>query len=151
MGLMRFAGGLIKPIFNVKGWLGYNDLKSHTINLAKTVKTGFRPQRATFQETFEEAMNRLNLTDADVQRMHWRYRFQFYLFIVCAALGALYFLHLLWHGHLFAALVMLAITVLTVFISLSGSFYAFQIEHKKLGCTIQEWMDGKISDNGEQA
>lgn len=149
MGFFRFTGGLFKSMINVKGWVGYNDLKNHSTAIGRMVKTGFKPQQAAYQETFEEAMNRLNLSEADIQRMYSRYQLQFYLFIGGAILGALYTLHLFWNGHLFAGLLALILVCLMVFVGCAGSFYAFQIKQKKLGCTIQEWMDGKLSNEGE--
>lgn len=147
MGMMKVAGGAIKSVADVKSWLGYDQIKYQTKGLADMLRQGFRIQKSAYTETFEQAMARLNLSDADLQGLIHRFNRQMFLYIFFAALCLLYMIYLFWETHLIAGLITLLIFGLFVIKACGVHFYLFQIKHKKLGCTINEWLDGKIKQD----
>ncbi len=150
MGVLKVAGGVVKSVVDVKGWLGYDQIKYQSKGLAGMLRQGFRIQKATYKETFEQAMARLNLSEEDLQGLTHRYKRQMYIYIFCAFLSFLYLIYLFWNVHLIAGLITFFIVALFIVKACGVHFYLFQIKHKKLGCTIKEWLDGKVTQ-GEEA
>lgn len=144
MGLLKVTGGAIKSIFDVKSWLGYDQLKETSKSLINAIKPGFASKKATYKETFEEAIARHDLTEDDLVHAIHRYQKQILIFSFFSVGGAIYTLYLFWNAHFFAGLISLALTLLLVVRAFAAHFYIFQIKNKKLGCSLKEYFDGQI-------
>ncbi len=136
-----------KTFFNPLGWLGYNELKSYNkiiwANL-KDISTVEKPERT---ETFTEAMQRFDVTDADVKRISETYLLYAIFFVVLAALafaGALVFL--ISYGRISAFILSMACVAILLCYAFRFHFWHFQIKHRKLGCTFDEWWSGRPKD-----
>ncbi|MCW5156329.1 hypothetical protein [Burkholderia cenocepacia] len=95
--------------------------------------------RNSRQETFQEAMTRLGLTEIDLIQNYRSNAFIFYIslfFTATCFLGATYYLFV--KHNLLPALAMLSIMLLCLANSFKYSFRAFQIKHRKL-CSVKEW------------
>lgn len=149
MGVLKVAGGVIKSVVDVKGWLGYDQIKYQSKDVTGMIRHGFRIQKATYQETFEQAMTRLNLSAEDLQGLVHRFTLQMYLYIVCTVFALLYLIYLFWNIHLIAGVITLFIVALFIIKACAVNFYLFQIKHRKLGCTLKEWLDGKVTQDKE--
>lgn len=139
-----------KTFFNPRGWLGYDTLKASSQGLWVILKEVFTIPQPTRRETFAEAMQRLNLTEQDLQQTGQRY---FLLAMLFVGLGGAAFLggfYMLFYHQTFAGLV-LAMATSAVFFSQAFRyhFWYFQIKHRKLGCTFLEWRQGKINEREE--
>ncbi|MGU4699161.1 hypothetical protein K6L09_21060 [Burkholderia cepacia] len=91
------------------------------------------------QETFQEAMANLGLTEIDLIQNYRVHAYIFYISIFFTAicfLGATYYLFV--KHNLFPAVAMLSIMSLCLANSFKFSFRAFQIKHRKL-CSVREW------------
>ncbi len=133
-----------KTFFNPLGWIGYNELKSYNkiiwANL-KDIGTAPTPERT---ETFEAAMQRLNVTEADVNRVSEIYVFYAIFFVIIAAfafIGA--FIFLIGYGKFSAFILALACVAILLCYAFRFHFWHFQIKHRKLGCTFAEWWSGR--------
>ena len=139
-----------KTFFNPRGWLGYDTLKASSQGLWFILKDVFTIAQPARQETFTQAMKRLNLTEEDIHKTAQRY---FFLTVIFVSLGSAAFLasfYMLLHHGTLAGLV-LAMATAAVFFSQAFRyhFWYFQIKHRKLGCTFDEWRRGKINGHGE--
>lgn len=135
-----------KTFFNPAGWLGYNELKTYNRIIWSSLKdltTIEKPQRT---ETFEEAMQRLDQTDADVQVTSDRYLLYAVIFVGLSALTfAAGFVFLIGYGKLSGCVLAMACTAILLTYAFRFHFWHFQIKHRKLGCTFNDWWRGAPS------
>lgn len=128
-------------IINIRRWLDWDRTKSFTIALKNAIKFLFVPQQVstTSTESFEAAVNKLNLSEEDLLvkqkslfRLSW-------LMLVLGVLIFIYSLYQLFYGSFKAFSVGLVVTCIAFTLAFRYHFWYFQIKHKKLGCTFNEW------------
>lgn len=138
-----------KTFFNPSGWVGYSLLKSQIQSTFDFMSNAFTPAEAARKETFEQAMERLNLTEDYLKKTRTRYLIVAVVFLVLALGTVVAGIDLLIHHGTFAGFV-LAIPTATLFFvnAFRYHFWAFQIKKRKLGCTFQEWAENIFSSNG---
>jgi intracellular multiplication protein IcmV len=137
-----------KTFFNPGAWLGYDYVKDSTLYFWQAIKNIFVPQKAGTgrKETFEEAMKRQKLTEADVQQSAKNYLIYTLIFIALAVFTAFYgFYLLIEHKEWIAWILSMALVALLLSQAFRFHFWYFQIKHRKLGCTLREWWHGKIN------
>jgi len=136
-GIKRVA----KPFVDVPTWVGYAQLKDYAKNIGKNVSSLFIPKKAERVETFEEAMARLKLTEADLiaRQKEFKRLILIFSFIGLILLG--YTFYLLMDGSFRGAIASFALTLLIFSYSFRYHFWLFQIRQRKLGCTLREWLD----------
>jgi intracellular multiplication protein IcmV len=131
-----------KTFFNPRAWLGYDALKDQTETITSFIKGATTVQRPDITETYDEAMQRLDLTEADVRTTARLYLIYAISFLVLAVCDFFYGLYLLFHHGAFLGLVLsLAVFALLIAQAFRYHFWYFQIQSRKLGCTIDEWRD----------
>lgn len=141
-----------KTFFNPRSWLGYDQLKSNTQLVWSVIKDLITPAKADITETFEEAMHRLNVTEADLNNKAQVFFSYAILFVLFAAISLLFGCYYLFHHKaLLGCLLSLAVTALFLSQAFRYHFWYFQIKHRKLGCSFEEWRRGKPYDEKESA
>lgn len=135
-----------KTFFNPSAWLGYDQLKSATGGIWDIIKTLLVPAKSERTESFADAMKRLNLTNADLKEKMIIYRTYAYGFVIFAGCSFVTGFYLLFHHKTLSGW-LLGIAVTTLFLSQAFRyhFWYFQMKHRKLGCTLNEWRKGKIN------
>ena len=89
-----------KTFINPRGWLGYDMLKEQTLTLWSLLKAMFTPAKPTREETFEQALQRLELTEEQVDATAVSYRYYALILVVCGLLSFAYAFFLLFRpGH----------------------------------------------------
>jgi intracellular multiplication protein IcmV len=136
-----------KTFFNPMGWLGYDMLKAQFRLSRDVLKDSFTPAEPTRKESFAEAMKRLNVTEEDVIQTATRYFLFSIVFVVLGLLTAGFGFYLLFaHGSLAGFILGLVSATLFVVYAFRYNFWYFQIKHRKLGCTFDEWRSGKVNE-----
>ncbi len=139
-----------KTFFNPTAWLGTHEISGYTRLIGSTLKTAFTPDKTRRVETFEQALERLNVTETDLQRNAQRYQLYAWVFIALSAGSILASFYYLFHHGTFAgwclAMVVAALLAANAF---KFDFWHFQIKYRKLGCTVEEWWRGKLNDEGQ--
>jgi intracellular multiplication protein IcmV len=139
-----------KTFFNPRAWLGYDELKNQTKTIWDTLRALFTSSKPQRQETFEQAMQRLQLSEKDIkekQATYLNYAIAFIILAVCSFLSSFYYLI---HHHTFSGMILgFAVTTLFATQAFRFHFWYFQIKHRKLGCTYKEWRQGKPFEPGE--
>jgi len=132
--------------FRVDKWVGYEDLKSGAQNLGGFIQDRFSPEKPTRLETFNEACERLELQNEDLNKkmMEFKGLFVFFLFVATFLFG--YAVYMATEKAYAATLISFSLTIYALSMSFRYSFWAFQLKHKKLGCSVREWFDSKISE-----
>jgi intracellular multiplication protein IcmV len=141
-----------KTFFNPRAWLGYDTLKESTQGFLAIVR-GVVRQR-TFEpgekETFNEAATRLNLAENDLKDLQLTY-FSYALLFLLIALGVVgYSIWLIIHLYVSAFILSFALVALLLSQAFRFHFWYFQIKHRKLGCTLNEWLKGKLQKRGTE-
>ena len=129
-----------KTFFNPSAWLGLDLLKDQSRFIWATVKDLFIPPTPEFEETFEEAMVRLELSEDDIKTALTNYRYYTWLFVVLGLFTFAYSFYLLFrHATFLGWLLGLAVSALFFSQAFRFDFWAFQIKRRKLGATFVEW------------
>lgn len=142
---MGFFSGLKQAgsyVFNFKvtKWLGVDQIKDSTRNIADAGKTIFIPQQANFPETFEEALVRLNITEEQLQQRKKEFTKLMIVYLILALLIFCYGVYIVVSYRNFMGFVMcIAVTLYALTLAFRYHFWIYQIKNKKLGCTIKEW------------
>lgn len=128
-------------IINIRRWFDWDRTKSFTIALKNAIKFLFVPQEVstTSIESFDTAVNKLNLTDEELLvKQNSLYRLSL-LMLSIAVLIFIYSLYQLFYGSFKAFGVSLVVTSIGLTLAFRYHFWYFQVKHKKLGCTFNEW------------
>lgn len=142
---MGFLSGVKKvggTIFNfrVKEWFGTDTIVSNFQNIRDTFKNTFTQQQAELSETFEEAMVRLNLTEQDLNERKKEFRRLFIIFSIISVLIFVYSVMIAVTKHNIGGFFMgFAITLYALSHAFKYHFWLYQINKRKLGCTVREW------------
>jgi intracellular multiplication protein IcmV len=152
MGFFRSTGKVIGLMFNfrVDKWLGYKNLKNTSFSLFHTVKHILTVQNANIRESFPESLQRLNITEQDLIKKHQQFYRLMLVYLLMSAMIAMYAIYLAFNGMILSFITSLALTCLCLSHYFRYSFWLFQIKHKKLGCSLKEWLNGNIIDKIEQ-
>lgn len=129
-----------KTFFNPRAWFGYDSLKEETRTIWDYIKDLVIPPKPTREETFEQAMERMQVTDSDLQTMSKNYFRAAMMFLALAAGMFIYAFFLLIHYIALGGFA-LGIAVCALFLAQAFRFHFwyFQIKQRKLGCTFAEW------------
>lgn len=153
---MGFFSGVKKAagkVFDVRvdRWMSFSALKENTQNTKSLIKDVFTPEKAKHKETFEQAMARLQLTEADINQRKKEFT---HLFLFFSALGLsiiAYAIYMAFTARYMVAFISLCVALYAFAQSFRFHFWLFQIKNRKLGCTIQEWFHSKIATPSENA
>jgi hypothetical protein len=130
-----------KTFFNPSAWLGYTELKDHNRTLWDNLSGLFSvPQPPLVEETFEQAMQRLGLSEEDVAHAAKNYRLYALGFFLIGLAVFLYSFFLLFsHGLFLGWLLALSAAILFWGNAFKYDFWSFQMRSRKLGVTFEEW------------
>ena len=152
MGFFRATGKVMGLMFNfrVDKWLGYKNLKNTSFSLVATIKYIFTVQNANIRESFAESLHRLNITEQDLIKKRQQFYHLMLCYLLMSATMAMYAIYLAFNGMILSFITSLALTCLCLSHYFRYSFWLFQIKHKKLGCSLKEWLNGNVIDKIEQ-
>lgn len=140
-----------KTFFNPSGWLGYNELKAYNKIIWANVKGLFIPAKPDRTETFEEAMQRLDLTEGNIQQTAKQYLIYAIFFVIIAGIAfATGFFLLIAYGTFSGWMLATASTAILLTQAFRFHFWHFQIKHRKLGCTFDEWWRGTVTPDNKE-
>lgn len=139
MGLFRGIGRLIKPLVDVKTWTDSSRFIEHGKTVYNDAKKLLVKVEQTNTETFEEASDRLGLSEAYLEKLKNKFLLTSLIFLVLGFIAAFYFAYIVTHGawHTWAMGVVVVMLALTQFFRYH--FWYYQIKSRRLGCTIKEW------------
>lgn len=134
-----------KTFLNPSGWIDAESIKKNNAAIFTVLKNLFRKDKPLREESFEEAMERMGVTEAEVNNIEVNYRTYSLIFIICGLLVFAYSLYLLFSVHTFSGwLLATSATALFFAQAFRYDFWAFQIKKRKLGCTFAEWKQYRL-------
>lgn len=133
--------GIISGFKNiVKNALGVEQIKKQTKSLKGLAEDLLTPEKTTRQETFEEALIRLNLTEADIQKKAIEFKRLSMIFGLLAIALLIYLIYMIFEKALIASLGTLGVLLVIIGQWFRCHFWLYQIKARKLGCSFREWL-----------
>lgn len=143
MGALQVVKKGIMAGLNVSAWVGAKHIKKNAILIKEISKDAFAGGRSERdepkKETFAQAMKRLNMTEAKLQK---RIKASNQLIFLCGVLMIpmlVYTLYMLMSHFYLSSFVCLMLTALLGAYSFREHFNRFQMRQRRLGCTFGEW------------
>lgn len=130
--------------FRIDQWVDYENIKSTALFIMRQTKFLFSSHKPNntqhIGENFEEAKLRLNLTDEDLVLQAIQYK-RFTLFFLLLSMAVfLYALFLIAiQRNIMGFCMAFSLTLYGLSQAVRYHFWYFQIQRKKLGCSLQEW------------
>jgi len=143
VGILRKVGNVFGHIINIRAdkWFDIETRKKSAQDTYKYSKAVFTVDKPVQEETFAEAMQRLQLTEKDITNLAASYQRNMIIFSIMAVGIFLYSLYLVIAGNITGFCLSLAITVYACLQLFRNHFWLFQIKKRKLGCTLKEWLN----------
>jgi intracellular multiplication protein IcmV len=135
-----------KRIDNVSRDVGVPILKDAATFMSGVVRGFFAVPSTEQAESFAQAKSRMNLSEADLAVRYKRFLGQFMIFLLAAFIMLAYGIYLFAELAILPGIMVLLLVAVFVMYAFRAHFWAFQIKHKKLGCTWKEWWDNKIDE-----
>jgi len=143
--IKKTAKGTVNTVANIPAWFGLAYLRSNTIGMIKMIKPIYSSKEVNKQEkmTFEQAMQQYGVTEVElasgIRNLNW----QVYLFGFLAVIFFGYMFYLFAEGHFLAGVLSITLSLFLIVKACFCRFWIFQIQKRKLGCTMQEWLQDK--------
>ena len=93
-------------------------------------------------ETFEQAIERLHLTEKDIQKRQQHFLTLSLIFSFFALLVTIYCIYLAWNAHWIAAIISFSVVLIILTQVFRYHFWHFQVKQRRLGCSLKEWWNG---------
>lgn len=126
--------------FKVTKWIGLDQVKGSYQNITSIGKDVFLPKQAEITETFEQALERLQLTEEDLRKREIEFT---RLMITYICLALLVFGYSVWivyaYKNFYGFCMGFSLTIYVLTLAFRYHFWIFQIKHKKLGCSLRDW------------
>lgn len=124
----------------VTKWMGYEQVKQSYTQLFNIAKSVFSPEQAERTETFEQALERLMLTEDELNLRRKEFT---RLMIIYSIVAVLIFSYSIWIAYFYKNIMGffmgLCVTIYALTLAFRYHFWIFQIKHKKLGCSLKDW------------
>ena len=138
----------IARIFNFSRWFDWERTKSSTLYLTDGIKKFLIPQKHTATESFKAAQKRLELTDSDIIKRQEGLLRLCILMLLFSFSMFFYTIYLLYYFQIKAFIVSFVVMMLGLTLAFRYHFWYFQIEHRKLGCSVKEWFKTSFTGGG---
>lgn len=136
---IKDAGGYVVN-FKVTKWAGLDQIKDSSKSVVNLGRHLFTAEQANYVETFEEAMQRLNITEAELNARRKEFTRLLFIYLIVALSIFSYSIYVVAvHKNFMGFMMGFAITIYALTYVFKYHFWIYQIKHKKLGCTLREW------------
>lgn len=123
------------------GWKYIKDMFNYIQGMFTTFIKG--PKKGS-EQTFEEAIEQYQLTEEQLHKKSDGLLKQSILFVVIGLGFFIFSLFRLYGGFFMQGTLLIFIAILLLANAFKSHFWYFQIKNRKLGCTFQEWLNGKV-------
>jgi len=144
MGFWKKTGKVLGHAVDLRvdRWMDVKELKRSASYFWREGKRLFEAtkEKNKNSETFDEAVNRLNLTQEALELQKKRYQYFFIFFIAMAAALFIYTAVIIKMGNWRGACISSALAIYALSHAFRFHFWCFQIRQRKLGCNGREWL-----------
>jgi len=140
----RRIRGFAKTFVNFPRWMGVDDLKVTGKRIGSMATYLMTPAKAKHHESFEEAKERLGLTEKDIAERMKSFLFQARIIAIVAFVLFSYAVYLFVANYYVAGCMAVLITGVAVSLAVKEHFRYFQMKQRRLGCTLGQWFKAFI-------
>ena len=131
-----------KSLVNIRRWMALDEVKGHGRMIVSLIKglTKFKKEPPLPDETFEQAMNRLGLSEQDIKQ---RMKVRLHLVIIYLLIALVLFIYMVYafvNGHFFAGSFSILLTALMSAYAFREHVWYTEMKYHKLHCTFKEWL-----------
>lgn len=137
----------LKPFFEIPRWIGVSTLKRNAAIIREQAVEITHLGQKDRKETFDEAIARFGLSEQDIILKRNAFLRMALIFAGVGVLIFCYAMYLLWHDAAIGGILAFVVGLLSFGYAFRYHFWFFQIKHRKLGCTFNDWLQGKVGDN----
>lgn len=139
----------LKTFVNPRGWVDYDSLKYQNKIIYKNLKPLFSKPQPIRGETFDQAIQRLGLSEADIQATIKSYR-RYSIFFVIIGLITFYYSFYLLFRHVSFASWLLGLGAAGLFFgqAFKYDFWVLQMHKRTLGLTFADWKRNILGHKG---
>lgn len=136
--------------FNPRVWFGLDNVRSVTTFFLSFIEQFLvlQPKNKKGAETFKQAVAKFDLDETALKTKSMGLKRLSYILVTMAGFLFLYCLYQFCFGSFRSALIAFVEVGVALVLAFRYHFWHFQIEHRKLGCSIKEWF--KESFTGER-
>lgn len=136
---VKNAGGYIVNL-KITKWAGLDQIKDSTKGVVNLGQKLFISEQANYTETFEEALQRLNITEEQLNARKKEFTRLMIIYLIISLIIFSYSIYVVAVYKNFMGFMMgFAITLYSLTYVFKYHFWIYQIKNKKLGCTLREW------------
>ncbi len=133
------TAGVVRFFFDVRKWSDFDRTRRSTLYLINSFKRLFVPNSPTETNSFDEAVQRYNLSADDLvlqRRALWRLS----MLMCVIATGVFgYALYCLTYGAQRAFFLSIIVSMIALVLAFRYHFWSFQIDNRTLGCSLKQW------------
>jgi intracellular multiplication protein IcmV len=127
-------------MFNIPRWIAWGSIVASTKIVWEIGRDLFvNPAKSVIPETFEEAAQRLNLTEEDIKQRQKTFLHNAIAFLVISIILLTYTIYLLVNSYWLATFVGSLLTALILVYAYREHFWYTQIKYRKLGLDFKTW------------
>ena len=144
MGILKSTGKIFGVFVNIRAdqWFGFRHHKQNVKYITTRAKELFSVEQANRTEEFEEAMRRLKITDEQLEDTDRYYSKLVYLFVLMAIILLVYaFYQIFIYKSLLSTIMVFSLSIYSLVHAFRYHFWRFQLRSKKLGCSLQDWLN----------
>lgn len=136
----------VNPIVKLPNYLDIKQLANTTKAIGGILKPLFVMPGAAEkkEESFDEALTRLNLTEEDIAKRQQEFRRLLFVYLIIGILLFCYTFYLAWERSIHGTIATFVITLIAFVQVFRYHFWLFQLKNRKLGCTFREWWNSGI-------
>lgn len=140
-----------RTFLNPRGWIDFDSLRETTLTIYNSLIALFTPDKPVRKESFDQAVDRLNLTEADIRSGAANYRFFAIFFLICGLLTLIYSGYLLFSRFhsVTGWMIGMATSALLFSQAFKFEFWSYQMRNHKLGVTYKEWRNAMFGSKGK--
>lgn len=140
MGVFRRMGKIIKPLVDIPRWMDAKRIADGADIIGGMAKSIFKPAQAKQKEDFSTAVERLKLTEKELERRYREFTRLFRFFFVTFLLVGAYATYLWFASSWHAAVLGTVVTGIPLVLAYRFHFWRFQLIQRRLGCNFKEWL-----------
>lgn len=131
---------ILKRYFNPKRIMSIDQIKSFGGLIRESTRGLFKVKQPARVETFDEAKQRLNLTEADIIQKTKQFLVMALIYVSLAIAAFVYAIYLLSEHSFLAAILALVLTFFLLANALREHFWYMQMKLRYLGLNLHDWI-----------
>ena len=142
MGFISRSGKIAGEVVNVRvhKWFALDYIKESGFALGNFARSLFTINQADRTETFEEALERLDLKEEDISDRQNEFMRLMIIYLVISACIFGYSVFIAYnYKNLLGFFMGLGITIFSLSHAFKYHFWIFQLKNRKLGCSLKDW------------